>query len=618
MRWIDHPPRFTHFIIFSCLRSTLLYIYIYISEEIQNHESFFKQSNMRTRHMSYVSTVGTLTLPLCVVVKKLPLGRPEFTCDECGDQFRFKRDLQTHYIKARHTNIHYMCAWCDQVPQRQFRLSHDLARHIKTKHACVSPPKKAFSRMNCFFYTQSSSEFIKLYGHPDGKGEEAIFAQESVRLWCCRNGKEDEMSLWQRRWAGAEVEPLPTCTSSGYSTPCSSVHSASLCSPSPLGFDLDESPIPSLSLITPISPCSPSYPLVGQSAVPLSSQINISSPIYHQQPSTYLPVGSSSVPIPANTTISSPSYNPLSPTYTQSQSRPTITFSSVDKVISPSPTYNPESPSYHPTMAMFESQFSTYDLSSPVIKHPTYHPTPIHRSPNTTDSSLVDVSPSPANPITSTVTTSMSLVNIVQTLVTKLPTPTTWSPASTALLAVNTTPLPLPTTNSTPPPIQVSSVPTPLPTPEKDVKSLARELLTTGAMPLLPPARRDWNYVPDNLISLTPTLSWPPSHWKSFTPDQKTLAAEFAANTLEQSSPIYRPISRSNLLFKHNYLVLPGSIVHKLDTNGHRLYTSFNTIRLIALGKSSLAHNEQRQLVEAFHRSPSSITSLLRNIPLRI
>ncbi|XP_045198590.2 gelsolin-related protein of 125 kDa-like [Mercenaria mercenaria] len=52
----------------------------------------------------------------------------------------------------------------------------------------------------------------------------------------------------------------------------------------------------------------------------------------------------------------------------------------------------------------------------------------------------------------------------------------------------------------------------------------ARELLSTGVMPLVPPARRDWNGQKMELDIGEKTLEWPPSGWLKMTPDRKLLA----------------------------------------------------------------------------------------------
>ncbi|KAH3888302.1 hypothetical protein DPMN_012334 [Dreissena polymorpha] len=95
---------------------------------------------------------------------------------------------------------------------------------------------------------------------------------------------------------------------------------------------------------------------------------------------------------------------------------------------------------------------------------------------------------------------------------------------------------------------------------------MAENLLLDGTMPLLPLGRRKWTSVPEESVSISPFLKWPPKNWTSFTPDQKAFAAEYAANLLEQATG-FHPMERT-LLLKYNFLVLPGTIlqVSSLET----------------------------------------------------
>ncbi|KAH3799604.1 hypothetical protein DPMN_153215 [Dreissena polymorpha] len=72
-----------------------------------------------------------------------------------------------------------------------------------------------------------------------------------------------------------------------------------------------------------------------------------------------------------------------------------------------------------------------------------------------------------------------------------------------------------------------SSAPIYIPIPKNnDLQQLARNLLSTGNMPVLPPASRVWSLVPEESIHLTPFLFWPPKNWKSFSPEEKGVITE--------------------------------------------------------------------------------------------
>ncbi|XP_056011374.1 uncharacterized protein LOC130051967 [Ostrea edulis] len=91
----------------------------------------------------------------------------------------------------------------------------------------------------------------------------------------------------------------------------------------------------------------------------------------------------------------------------------------------------------------------------------------------------------------------------------------------------------------------------------------ARNLLEFGVMPLLPPARRNWQGIGAFEISMnSAVISWPPAGWEAFTPDQKLQAWEFAALQLETRGILSAEsfsFSRSQLLSRYNMLCLPGS-----------------------------------------------------------
>ncbi|KAH3692786.1 hypothetical protein DPMN_194538 [Dreissena polymorpha] len=69
-------------------------------------------------------------------------------------------------------------------------------------------------------------------------------------------------------------------------------------------------------------------------------------------------------------------------------------------------------------------------------------------------------------------------------------------------------------------------VPSLPPTPSNQMR--AKELLAVGAMPLFPPARREWDQ--DEAVTfLEPNFKWPPSGWKEWSADLKLKHPEFQA-----------------------------------------------------------------------------------------
>ena len=135
-------------------------------------------------------------------------------------------------------------------------------------------------------------------------------------------------------------------------------------------------------------------------------------------------------------------------------------------------------------------------------------------------------------------------------------------------------------------------------TTEKSIQDRARELLKYGAMPFCAPARRDWTK--GGLLSLEidgKTLSWPPLDWQKLSADQRLLAVEFVAMSIEfQATGTFCDISRHNLLDKYNFLVLPGSAklrIAKEEKIDHKTrFYNYQKLRRIA---NSLSHSKEEE-----------------------
>ena len=103
-----------------------------------------------------------------------------------------------------------------------------------------------------------------------------------------------------------------------------------------------------------------------------------------------------------------------------------------------------------------------------------------------------------------------------------------------------------------------------------DLRMRATRLLMQGVMPMCPPAQRDWTKAREiEIESFQGNFNWPPAGWTSLSPDQKLLAHEHMAMTLEQGRtgkarfPI--DLSRRTLLDKYNFLSLEGAARPKIE-----------------------------------------------------
>ncbi|KAH3842425.1 hypothetical protein DPMN_115921 [Dreissena polymorpha] len=162
-----------------------------------------------------------------------------------------------------------------------------------------------------------------------------------------------------------------------------------------------------------------------------------------------------------------------------------------------------------------------------------------------------------------------------------------------------------------------SSAPIYIPTTNNnDLQQMARKLLSTGNMPVLPPAPREWSLVPEESIHLTPFLSWPPKNWKSFSTEEKGVLTEYAAGVLEMANGLH-PIQRQVRLYKYSYLSLTGAIIPP-NSDTKMIFHNFKTVRDIALGTSKFPKDFQKQFLGCLQPSNPVDMSKFAAVPLRL
>ncbi|XP_053398666.1 uncharacterized protein LOC128556870 [Mercenaria mercenaria] len=156
----------------------------------------------------------------------------------------------------------------------------------------------------------------------------------------------------------------------------------------------------------------------------------------------------------------------------------------------------------------------------------------------------------------------------------------------------------------------------------------ATKLLRMGAMPLCPPARREW--VEDESITLTEgnlTCKWPPKNWKNLSPDQRLLQLEILTFKILQERGVNTSnLERSDILDQFNFLVLPGTKAYCLpdagkDPTAHSRYHTYATLRMIANSKNIKSEKWLAMLECSSMLRDTTNDKLLRQcdkIPLRI
>ncbi|KAH3836087.1 hypothetical protein DPMN_109456 [Dreissena polymorpha] len=79
-----------------------------------------------------------------------------------------------------------------------------------------------------------------------------------------------------------------------------------------------------------------------------------------------------------------------------------------------------------------------------------------------------------------------------------------------------------------------------------------------GAMPLFPPARREWDQ--DKAVTfLEPNFKCPPSGWKGWSADLKLMDAEFQAMSILKARGCPLKMERVALLAMFNFSFCPGA-----------------------------------------------------------
>ncbi|KAH3776070.1 hypothetical protein DPMN_177483 [Dreissena polymorpha] len=161
-------------------------------------------------------------------------------------------------------------------------------------------------------------------------------------------------------------------------------------------------------------------------------------------------------------------------------------------------------------------------------------------------------------------------------------------------------------------------VPSLPPTPSNQMR--AKKLLAMGAMPLFPPARREWDQ--DEAVTfLEPKFKWPPRGWKGMSADLRLMLTEFQAMSILQARGCDFKFERVELLNAFNFLVLPGSLSPRapVDTNVHSCHAIYVRLREIALGKEDMKWLRMIESASMMRDTANDkLIAACKEIPLRL
>ncbi|KAH3856644.1 hypothetical protein DPMN_099236 [Dreissena polymorpha] len=93
-------------------------------------------------------------------------------------------------------------------------------------------------------------------------------------------------------------------------------------------------------------------------------------------------------------------------------------------------------------------------------------------------------------------------------------------------------------------------------------------------MPLVPPARRNWDRLPTvQFKGPSFTMDWPPKAWRLMSPAKRLAVAQHVANMLDsvEGIPVTDP---DQIMDKFNFLIFPGTIPQPRTSSERRMRIS--------------------------------------------
>ena len=149
----------------------------------------------------------------------------------------------------------------------------------------------------------------------------------------------------------------------------------------------------------------------------------------------------------------------------------------------------------------------------------------------------------------------------------------------------------------------------------------AKKILHFGAMPLVPPARRDWSKAPHQvrLEGRVESIHWPPRNWQRMSAQQRLGAWELAALRLDANEEGVPRTEKAKVLDSYSFLALPGTAqppVRPSDQSSAkaRLYTYKVLVDLATKGTGDTDLLAMLELASQLR--DSSVDSLITNLEI--
>ena len=429
-------------------------------------------------------------------------------CWLCGLSFDSKKRLRSHVAAAPHNVLTVVCPWCP-VEKTSSRIG-DLKRHVSLSHKEMAASLKEgfFSEANGFWLATRPEDYRRVVVPSPQNADMSVLARSFITTWLSAvRGASRSRAAWEKGWGLTTSDPL------NIADPPSSGQYVATISPPPL---------PHSSQVVSVLPAySPTRPDIG--TVPELSLINLEygtmvATVRSSDGTWYIVSLDEDIKSDARGMEAIKRRLGCSAGQTPEQTPPGvdqklsgITFDVMRKTIGDCLGIRP---AHVKSITMRQVKLSEASVSLP-FPFPTF-------------------SQSAASPEHSQESQECNETHTVMDI----------NNTETDQGSVMSADLP-----------EGASIPA---VAEVDAKQRAHNILVNGAMPLIPPARRNWKGVNIQLKGREDTIVWPPRNWENLDPKQRLAAWELAAFRLDAVGGIPQT-PRGNIMDMFNFLALEGT-----------------------------------------------------------
>lgn len=514
-------------------------------------------------------------------------------CWICHKEYADKKLLKSHMAsKSTHGGrLSVVCLWCHTYEKRFSRVN-DLRHHVEEKHLETSKSldRNLLTEQAAYWYSIFPADYRKLVTRVSPKGSSlAVEARRLVKEWLekCSTIKR-QRHQWMEDWANhpREMDEEATNSQSMDHSSEASAESANedwlSCVPNiqleEPGYDPLDPTMMTLYAVNLSSTITATFFIKAKDTTwynveidPIIKEMDRYTAALNRRSKTIKPTGAATMSKTGKPIYGEEFYTKqkkcaeilaIPPAFITHIVRKEDLFSTSPR---PSPFNKPKDP------VQSQKKPSKHDKTSPSVPLGTTISKEIPTPPRTT---LVEKSKPELNQTAfgNAITTPSKTASIKSTCTAVSTSSKTTSRKFESMPVISSSTC----RKTTPPPpmlVNTTTIPSVTGHVHDDIKQTAKDILSRGSMPAIPPARRDWKDTTVKFNVGTTFIEWPPRNFETMTPDRKLLAWEFVASQLEyHSTGKFPDIDRIDLLDKYNFLALPG-------TKEQRLRDKDNTLR---------------------------------------